>query len=108
MRALSWHNALICVSVFVLAGCGGGGGGPVTGRPLLPAGAEIDLIRISEAVWAQEAAEGIDGLSPAERVFLCVWNLEAEVNNGGFGQFFANSAGDNALETPEGLRRPQS
>jgi hypothetical protein len=63
------------------------------------------LVRISEAVWAREAALGIDALSPAERVFLCVWNLEAEVNNGGFEQFFVNSAGDNAAETPGALRQ---
>jgi len=103
MRAQSWRNALICLSVLVLAGCGGGGGGPMTGQPL-PADGEIDLIRISEAVWAREAARGIESLTPAERVFLCVWNLEAEVNNGGFEQFFINSAGDNALETPGALR----
>jgi hypothetical protein len=73
-------------------------------KPLLPPGTEIDLIRVSEAVWAREAALGVDALSPAERVFLCVWNLEAEVNNGGFEQFFINSAGDNAVETPAALR----
>jgi hypothetical protein len=77
----------------------------VTTTPLLPPGAEVDLVRISEAVWAREAALGIDALSPAERVFLCVWNLEAEVNNGGFEQFFVNSAGDNAAETPGALRQ---
>ena len=74
-------------------------------RPLLPVGTQIDLIRISEAVWAREAAFGIDALTPPERVFLCVWNLEAEVNNGGFEQFFTNSAGDNAAETPSALRQ---
>jgi hypothetical protein len=76
----------------------------MTNKPLLPPGTEIDVIRVSEAVWAREAAVGVSGLTPAERVFLCVWNLEAEVNNGGFEQFYINSAGDNAVETPAALR----
>ncbi len=88
----------------VLAGCGGNGDVPMNRKPLLPSGAEVDLILVSEAVWAREAAHGVNSLSPAERVFLCVWNLEAEVNNGGFEQFYINSAGDNALETPSALR----
>jgi hypothetical protein len=87
------------------AGCSDQGGSGVTTKPLLPPDTEIDLIRISEAVWAREAALGVEGLSAAERVFLCVWNLEAEVNNGGFEQFFMNSAGDNAAETPSALRQ---
>ena len=37
-------------------------------------------------------------LSPEERVFLHVWELEAEVNNGGFDQYFINSSGDHAAE----------
>ena len=32
-------------------------------------------------------------LSPAERVFLVIWELEAQVNNGGFNQYFFNSSG---------------
>ena len=32
-------------------------------------------------------------------------NLEMEVNNGGFDQFFFNSAGDNANKTVEALKR---
>ena len=73
-------------------------------KPLLPGGSEIDLIRVSEAVWAREASVGVKALSSGEKVFLCVWNLEAEVNNGGFEQFYLNSSGDNAMETPAALR----
>jgi hypothetical protein len=36
-----------------------------------------------------------DNLTPAEQVFICVWDLEAQVNNGGFSQYFFNSSGDN-------------
>jgi len=100
----SFNPAVLFLAFIVLAGCSGDGGAQRTKKPLLPAGTELDLIRISETVWAREAAEGVNALSPPERVFLCVWNLEAEVNNGGFGQFYMNSAGDNALETPAALR----
>jgi hypothetical protein len=83
---------------------GGGTGDAVTGRPLLADGDAIDLFKVSEAVWAREAKHGFSGLTEPERTFLCVWNLEAEVNNGGFSQFFANSAGDYASSTPRALR----
>lgn len=38
--------------------------------------------------------EQMDLLSEQERVFYVVQQLEAEVNNGGFSQFFFNSSGD--------------
>ncbi len=95
----------IVLALIALTGCGAQPkAAPGAGTPLLTEGSEIDLIRVSEAVWAREAAVGVQGLSDAERTFLCVWNLEAEVNNGGFSQFYINSAGDNALETPAALR----
>lgn len=74
------------------------------GKPLLGESEAVDLFKVSEAVWAREAEHGFHTLSNSERVFLCVWNLEAEVNNGGFSQFFDNSAGDYAAETPGALR----
>lgn len=80
-------------------------GGAVTGAPLLAEGEAIDLFKVSEAVWAREAKHGYAGLSEPERTFLCVWNLEAEVNNGGFSQFFLNSSGDHSMATPAALRQ---
>jgi len=41
--------------------------------------------------------------SPRERVALCLHRLEAEVNNGGFHQFFLNSSGELVPETLEAL-----
>jgi len=48
-------------------------------------------------------ARGFESLSPAERIIHCIWWLEAEVNNGGFDQFFFNSAGDLYAETCDAL-----
>ena len=79
-------------------------GASVSGSPLLAEGQAIDLFKVSEAVWGREAKHGFAGLTEPERVFLCVWSLEAEVNNGGFSQFFENSAGDHASATAGALR----
>ncbi len=61
------------------------------------------LIKISEAVFARYSKVGFSHLSKPEQVFVCVWSLEAEVNNGGFDQFYFNSSGDHAVETVDAL-----
>lgn len=61
-------------------------------------------IAMSDLVVSREAAVGYQQLTSPERVVLCLDALEREVNNGGFAQFFENSAGDHALETIEALR----
>ena len=64
---------------------------------------ESYLIRLSDQVvplvWQDPPAE----ISEAERVFICIWQLEAEVNNGGFAQYFTNSSGDLAADAPAAL-----
>jgi hypothetical protein len=45
-----------------------------------------------------------DDLSPAERVFRAIWELEGEVNNGGFDQYFFNSSGDTAFAVVDALK----
>ena len=57
-----------------------------------------------DAIQRKESERGFVSLTFRERVFYLVWWLEAEVNNGGFNQFFFNSAGDYATETVEALR----
>jgi hypothetical protein len=64
---------------------------------------EAFLISLSERL-SPIANERFSDLSPAERVFFLVWELEAEVNNGGFNQFFFNSAGDRASVTAAARR----
>ncbi len=48
-------------------------------------------------------SSGFASLSKRDQIVYCVWWLESEVNNGGFHQFFLNSAGDFYLETLSAL-----
>lgn len=60
------------------------------------------LIRLSEVgrFWRV----GFDALSYPEQVFYVIWELESEVNNGGFEQFFSNSSGDVAFAVVDALK----
>ena len=59
--------------------------------------------RVGSVLWQAEATEGFQHLSSAERTVCLVFALEAEVQNGGFAQFFANSSGEFARETSAAL-----
>jgi hypothetical protein len=63
----------------------------------------LDMFKISDRVFDRYMKLGYEKLSPEEKVFQCVWGLEAEVNNGGFNQFYFNSAGDHAADTVKSL-----
>ncbi|WP_048690036.1 DMP19 family protein [Catenovulum maritimum] len=49
-----------------------------------------------DVVEAKYRILGFDALNDKEKAIYSIWWLEAEVNNGGFHQYFWNSAGDNA------------
>jgi hypothetical protein len=51
------------------------------------------LIKLSESPTARFWRLDYEKLSAPERVFLLIWELESEVNNGGFYQYFYNSSG---------------
>jgi hypothetical protein len=51
------------------------------------------LIRLSENSTSRFWRLDYKDLSIPERVFLVIWELESEVNNGGFHQYFYNSSG---------------
>jgi hypothetical protein len=51
------------------------------------------LIRLSESPNIRFWRLDYDQLSFPERVFGLIWELESEVNNGGFHQYFLNSRG---------------
>ena len=61
------------------------------------------LIRLSERgrFWSVPFEE----LAVAEQVFRAVWDLEADVNNGGFGQYYSNSSGDTAFAVVDALKK---
>jgi hypothetical protein len=66
--------------------------------------ADFDLLcDLESRVEARLAKVGYEALSEAERVLWSVWCLEAEVNDGGFDQYFFNSAGDHALDVVKAL-----
>jgi Domain of unknown function (DUF4375) len=67
------------------------------------AGKDIDLFKVSGEVSARSWTLGYQALHSPERVFLCVWELEAEVNNGGFDQYYFNEPGGRAIEAVRAL-----
>ena len=50
-----------------------------------------------------EYGENIEKLNSKQRTFLFVENLEREINNGGFNQFYFNSSGNFSQETIKAL-----
>jgi len=50
-----------------------------------------------------EYGEKMEKLNPSQRLLLIVENLEREINNGGFHQFYWNSSGEYANETVTAL-----
>jgi hypothetical protein len=63
----------------------------------------LDLFKISDRVFDRYRKLGYEKLNDPEKVFHCIWQLEAEVNNGGFDQFYFNSEGDEVLDTVKSL-----
>jgi len=52
-----------------------------------------------DAVSNKSESAGYEKLSDNEKLIYCIWWLEGEVNNGGFHQFFWNSAGNYTKDT---------
>ncbi|MEQ8460301.1 MAG: DMP19 family protein [Sandaracinaceae bacterium] len=46
-----------------------------------------------------------DALSRRDKILIAIWGLEAEVNNGGFDQYYFNGAGDLAFFAPQALEQ---
>lgn len=51
----------------------------------------------------KEMNQGYETLTTEQKYIAAIWELESEVNNGGFNQFYFNSAGDHALLTEKAL-----
>lgn len=83
--------AIILVAVFVL-------------RFASASNKEDNIEPIAEATQNKANNIGLNRLNNSEKILLCVWELEAEINNGGFEQYYFNSRGNNALFAPTALR----
>jgi len=59
---------------------------------------------ISEEASRRYEALGFDGLTEPERVWIAVEELQMDVNNGGFDQYYFNSSGDTAWFASAALR----
>jgi hypothetical protein len=65
----------------------------------------MTLQQAFEAACTRFNGSNFEQLTEADRVLIAIWGLEAEVNNGGFDQYYFNSAGAHARHAPAALRR---
>jgi len=63
----------------------------------------VDTIR-AELLSIDPDTDRYELLSPARRTVVLIDNVEGEVNNGGFEQYYNNSSGDGAALVPAALR----
>ncbi len=64
-------------------------------------------MKLSEAfddACSRFSGNNFDSLPVRDQILVAVYALEAEVNNGGFDQYFFNSAGDQAWFAPAALK----
>ena len=52
------------------------------------------LLSRSETVFERFHAGGFESLDDEDKVFVAIWSLDSQVNNGGFDQYFFNQSGD--------------
>ena len=83
------RNCLLLIVGLLLVGCSG----------------EKNYPESFDFISKKESLIGFDSLSEKDQIIYSVWWLEAEVNNGGFSQYFWNSAGDHANETLSALEK---
>jgi len=66
--------------------------------------AVIDYVEIKIGDRYEREKVIVSGLSPGFMIVYATWGLDAEVNNGGFNQYFWNSTGEFAEEALAGFR----
>src|SRR5262245_35236339 len=64
----------------------------------------MDAIALTDAAVTRSRSVSFSELSELERLLVTIWGVEADVNNGGFDQYYFNSYGDYALLAPAALR----
>lgn len=50
------------------------------------------------------SGSNFDQLDEVDKILVTIWNLEGDVNNGGFDQYYFNSSGDLGFYLPTALR----
>lgn len=65
----------------------------------------MTLQQAFEAACARFNGDNFGQLPESDRVLITIWGLEAEVNDGGFDQYYFNGAGAQARHAPAALRR---
>jgi len=61
------------------------------------------LIALSESEKTRYGKQAFAQQSAPQKVFSAIWDVEAEVNNGGFSQYFFNSSNESASFVVEAL-----
>lgn len=61
------------------------------------------LFEVADDVFERLGKYGYRDLAEFDKVFVSVWSLKGEVDNGGFEQWLFNSSGDWAYDTPRTL-----
>ena len=61
------------------------------------------LIHLSQYVFDKYYKKGFDNLTKPEQIFFMIDQFEMEINNGGFEQYYGNSASDYAQDVPFAL-----
>ena len=62
------------------------------------------LIELSESERTDFGRVDFETQNEVQRVFSAIWELESQVNNGGFDQYFRNSDSDIIAHAPTALR----
>ena len=66
--------------------------------------AEFNLVcTVESRIGLEVRKSGYLALTIAEKIFYSVWWLDADVNNGGFDQYFFNSYSDHVTDAARGL-----
>lgn len=63
------------------------------------------LIDLSESEMTKMGKEEFDRQSLPQKVFSAIWEVESEVNNGGFSQYFSNDSAESASFVMEALEQ---
>lgn len=93
----------ILAVVGLLTGCNSNAQNSADGMVDRKDAQETLLFEYAEVAFDRLAKVGYAKLDSVDKVFVCVWSLEAQVNDGGFDQNYFNTSGDWAFDTPNAL-----